>query len=292
MQRQLALEDAAATGVVVEETPATTRFVDNEVKGCPRCGVPIMRTAGCPHMICGQRRQDGSTTAAGCQYQFCWDCGAAWSGHTAAACRARPRLAAIATMREGLTVPPTRALVARHVPFLDRATTLSSRAYRQQQHLLEGATAAAALLQHQLTAAGVVGAVADVQLAQRAVAAACGLMRHVYAHQLTLEQNFGTVWWEDVAPVPPAGAATADDATATSLRVALWEAETHETRPVRLLMQFHVVRVSAGQAIVHARSSHSLPPSALPLLRRARCRVPSTTRCRPCRTYLTCCTTW
>ncbi|XP_065895371.1 E3 ubiquitin-protein ligase parkin-like isoform X2 [Dysidea avara] len=48
---------------------ANERYIEDNAKRCPRCGVAIQKTEGCNHMTCT------------CKFEFCWLCLIEWNGN-------------------------------------------------------------------------------------------------------------------------------------------------------------------------------------------------------------------
>ena len=54
-----------------KEDRETSAWKAKRTKNCESCAAPIEKSGGCPHMKC-----------TSCRYEFCWDCGGPWIGHT------------------------------------------------------------------------------------------------------------------------------------------------------------------------------------------------------------------
>jgi len=64
-----------------KEDEEARKLKHHTTKPCPKCGVRIEKSGGCPHMTCMQPT---------CKYQFCWDCMGEY--HTSSQC-SRPKIA-------------------------------------------------------------------------------------------------------------------------------------------------------------------------------------------------------
>jgi hypothetical protein len=190
MTRRFAHEDANAFTTTLETQPASVRFVETEVKACPNaaCRVAITRTSGCPHMICGGRREDGGSGGAGCGLHFCWTCGGRWAHHSMRECADRPPLPNIGTITSHEHVAGFSSMRTRLIPSVYRATRLATRAYRELQELRGQFDAAGRALQRVLSDANDHAAAAAVAAAMIQLTRSADVLGLVYTHELAWEE--------------------------------------------------------------------------------------------------------